>query len=36
MKRLSVLDWYRVLRTRHQWTVFQAYPGVAFAVKGSN
>jgi len=24
MKRLSVLEWYHVLRLRHQWTVFQA------------
>ena len=24
MKRQSILEWYVVLRTRHQWTVFQA------------
>jgi hypothetical protein len=24
MKRLSVVDWYRVLRSHHQWTVFEA------------
>jgi len=24
MKRHSLLDWYRILRTQHQWTVFQA------------
>jgi len=24
MKQLSILDWYRVLRAHHQWTVFQA------------
>jgi len=24
MKRLSIFDWYRVLRVHHQWTMFQA------------
>lgn len=24
MKRLSIFDWYRVLRVHHQWTIFQA------------
>jgi hypothetical protein len=24
MTRLSILDWYRILRTHHQWTAFQA------------
>ena len=24
MKRRSVLGWYRILRARHQWTIFQA------------
>ncbi len=24
MKQLSILDWYRILRAHHQWTVFQA------------
>ena len=24
MKRLSVLDWYRILGAHHQWTMFQA------------
>jgi hypothetical protein len=24
MTRLSILDWYRILRTHHQWTMFQA------------
>jgi len=24
MKRLSLLEWYRVLRVGHQWTMFQA------------
>jgi hypothetical protein len=24
MKTLSVLDWYRVLRAHHEWTLFQA------------
>lgn len=22
--RLSILDWYRILRVRHEWTIFQA------------
>jgi hypothetical protein len=24
MKFLSILDWYRILRVQHQWTIFQA------------
>ena len=24
MKRLSILDWFRILRVHHQWTVFEA------------
>jgi hypothetical protein len=24
MKRQSVLEWYRILRAHHQWTIFQA------------
>jgi hypothetical protein len=24
MKALSILDWYRILRLQHQWTIFQA------------
>jgi hypothetical protein len=24
MKSQSLLDWYRVLRGQHQWTIFQA------------
>jgi hypothetical protein len=24
MKPQSILDWYRVLRLQHQWTIFQA------------
>ena len=24
MTRLSILDWYRILRAKHQWTMFQA------------
>ena len=24
MKPLSILGWYRVLRGRHQWTIFQS------------
>jgi hypothetical protein len=24
MKPLSILDWYRILRARHQWTKFQS------------
>jgi hypothetical protein len=24
MKRLSILDRYRILRARHEWTMFQA------------
>jgi hypothetical protein len=24
MKRLSILDWYRILRAHHQWTMFHA------------
>ena len=23
MKRLSIVDWYRVLRVHHRWTIFQ-------------
>lgn len=22
--RLSILDWYRILRVHHEWTIFQA------------
>lgn len=24
MKRLSILEWYRILRVHHEWTIFQA------------
>ncbi len=24
MTRLSLLEWYRILRVHHQWTMFQA------------
>jgi len=24
VKRPSILEWYLILRTRHQWTIFQA------------
>ncbi len=24
MKPISILDWYRVLRVHHHWTIFQA------------
>jgi hypothetical protein len=24
MKPLTILDWYRILRTHRQWTVFQS------------
>jgi len=24
MKRLSLLEWYHVLRVQHHWTMFQA------------
>ncbi len=24
MKPLSILNWYRILRVQHQWTIFQA------------
>jgi len=24
MKPLCILDWYRILRTQQQWTVFQS------------
>ena len=24
MKPLSILDWYRVLRVQHHWTIFQS------------
>jgi len=24
MKPLSILDWYRILREQHRWTIFQA------------
>jgi alkylated DNA nucleotide flippase Atl1 len=24
VEKLSVLDWYRILRAHHQWTIFQA------------
>jgi len=24
MKRQSILEWYFILRTHHQWTIFQA------------
>lgn len=24
MKRLTFIEWYRILRARHQWTVFQS------------
>jgi len=24
MRRLSIFDWYRVLRVQHHWTIFQA------------
>jgi len=24
MKPLSILDWYRILRGQHQWTIFQS------------
>jgi hypothetical protein len=24
MTRLSILEWYRVLRVHHEWTIFQA------------
>jgi hypothetical protein len=27
MKPLSILDWYRILRVRHQFRVFQAIRG---------
>jgi hypothetical protein len=25
MKPLSILDWYRILRAHHQWTIFQSF-----------
>ena len=24
VKPLSILDWYRILRAHHQWTIFQS------------
>jgi hypothetical protein len=24
MQRLTILDWYRILRVQHEWTVFQS------------
>jgi hypothetical protein len=24
MKRVSILEWYRILRVQHEWTIFQA------------
>jgi hypothetical protein len=24
MKPLCILDWYHILRLRHQWTIFQS------------
>jgi hypothetical protein len=24
MQRVSILEWYRILRARHEWTIFQA------------
>jgi hypothetical protein len=24
MKPLAILDWYRILRVQHQWTIFQS------------
>jgi hypothetical protein len=24
MKRVSILEWYRILRVHHEWTLFQA------------
>jgi len=24
MKPQTIVDWYRILRARHQWTMFQA------------
>ena len=24
MKALSLLDWYRILRAHHEWTIFQS------------
>ena len=24
MKPLSILEWYRILRAHHQWTMFQS------------
>jgi hypothetical protein len=24
MKRASILEWYRILRVHHEWTIFQA------------
>jgi hypothetical protein len=24
MKSLSILEWFQILRARHQWTLFQA------------
>jgi hypothetical protein len=25
MKSLSILDWYRILRVNHEWTIFQSF-----------
>ncbi len=24
MKPVSILEWYRILRVQHQWTIFEA------------
>jgi|HubBroStandDraft_6_1064221.scaffolds.fasta_scaffold1083766_1 hypothetical protein len=24
MKRVSIVEWYRILRVHHEWTIFQA------------
>ena len=24
MKALSIVDWYRILRAHHEWTIFQS------------
>ena len=33
MKSLSILDWYRILRVRHQFPVFQAIRGALWLAR---